>query len=319
MQKKEGNEAVCFRTTIGGQALIEGIMMLGPDKEAVVVHTPDGVVEKVENRVQAKERNKILGYPFIRGVINFMTSMVKGMKALSYSASVSMTEEEAEANASKFDEFIEKKLGTEAANSFFIGFAVFLGIVFSVALFILLPTVIAGFIIPTGGSMIGRNLLEGGLRIAIFLLYLALMSRMKDIRRVFSYHGAEHKTIFCYEKGMELTVENVRLQSRHHPRCGTSFLFVVMILSILMFSLVQWSNIWVRMGMRIVLLPVIVAVSYEINRLVGRHDNWFTRILTAPGLWLQNFTTNEPDDKMIEVGIRALRAVLPRQEGADAW
>ena len=319
MRKKNTREEVCFRTTIGGQALIEGIMMLGPDKEAIVVNTPEGFVEKVEERVQAKEKHKILGVPFIRGVVNFMASMVKGMKALSYSATVSMTEEEAATEPSKFDAFIEKKLGAEAAANFFVGFAVLLGIAFSIGLFILLPTLLAGLVIPTGGSMIWRNLLEGGLRILIFLLYLMLMSRLKDIRRVFSYHGAEHKTIFCYEKGMELTVENVRLQSCHHPRCGTSFLFVVMILSILMFSVVQWSNIWVRMGMRIVLLPVIVAVSYEINRWVGRHDNRFTRVLTAPGLWLQNFTTNEPDDEMIEVGIRALRAVLPQQEGADAW
>lgn len=317
MPKK--NEDVCFRTTIGGQALIEGIMMLGPDKEAVVVRTPDGVVEKVEDRVQAKEKHKILGAPFIRGVVNFMASMIKGMKALSYSASLAETEETAEEEPSKFDTFMEKNLGTEKAEKVFIGLAVFLGIAFSVVLFILLPTLLAGLVIPTGGSMIWRNLLEGFLRIAIFLLYLIFMSRVKEIKRVFAYHGAEHKTIFCYEKGLELTVENVRTQSRHHPRCGTSFLFVVMILSILIFSVVQWSNVWVRMGMRLVLLPVVVAISYEINRWVGRHDNAFTRVLTAPGLFLQRFTTNEPDDSMIEVGIQALCAVLPKKEGADAW
>ena len=316
MPKKK--EDVCFRTTIGGQALIEGIMMLGPDKEAVVVRTSDGVVEKVEDRVQAKEKHKIWGVPVIRGVVNFMSSMIRGMKALSYSATMA-SEEEEEEEPSRFDAFIERTLGTEKAGSFFIGFAVFLGIAFSVVLFILLPTLLAGLVIPTGGSMIGRNLLEGGLRIGIFLLYLILMSRMKEVKRVFSYHGAEHKTIFCYEKGLDLTVENVRMQSCHHPRCGTSFLFVVMILSILMFSLVQWSNVWVRMGMRLVLLPLVVAISYEINRWVGRHDNVLTRILTAPGLWLQNFTTNEPDDSMIEVGIQALRAVLPREKGTDAW
>ncbi|MGI6497394.1 MAG: DUF1385 domain-containing protein [Oscillospiraceae bacterium] len=317
MPKK--NEDVCFRTTIGGQALIEGIMMLGPDKEAVVVRTPEGIVEKVEDRVQAKEKHKILGVPFIRGVVNFMASMIKGMKALSYSASLAETEEESAEEPSKFDTFVEKNLGAEKAEKFFIGLAVFLGIAFSVVLFILLPTLLAGFAIPTGGSMIWRNLLEGLLRIVIFFLYLALMSRMKEIKRVFAYHGAEHKTIFCYEKGMELTVEHVRAQTRFHPRCGTSFLFVVMILSILVFSVVQWSNIWVRMGMRLVLLPVVVAVSYEINRWVGRHDNAFTRVLTAPGLFLQRFTTNEPDDSMIEVGIQALRAALPKEEGADAW
>jgi uncharacterized protein YqhQ len=164
-----------------------------------------------------------------------------------------------------------------------------------------------------------RNILEGAIRIAVFLSYLALCARMGEMRRVFSYHGAEHKTIFCYEKGLPLTVENVRPQSRHHPRCGTSFLFVVMIISIFVFGFVQWSNVWVRMGMRLLLLPAVVGISYEINRYVGRHDTAFTRFLTAPGLWLQNFTTNEPDDSMIEIALRALKLVIPEETGQDAW
>ena len=163
------------------------------------------------------------------------------------------------------------------------------------------------------------NLLEGVLRIAIFLAYLILCSKQKDIKRVFAYHGAEHQTIFCYEKGLALTVENVRNMPRHHPRCGTSFLFVVLVLSILLFSIVQVDGILLQMVCKLLLLPVLVGIAYEINRYVGRHDNPVTRFVTAPGLWLQNFTTNPPDDSMIEVGIASLKAVIPEKKGQDAW
>lgn len=308
----------CFRTTIGGQALIEGIMMRGPGKQAVVVRTSEGLTEKVDELKLVKD--PILGWPVIRGVVNFLDSMVKGMQALTYSASLYEGEEgEAEEQPSKFEMWLEKKLGSEAAGRFFIGFAVFLGIVFSVGLFILLPTVVAGLFSHILTSSIARNLAEGALRILIFLAYLWIMSFMKDMRRVFAYHGAEHKTIFCYEAGLDLTVENVRRQPKHHPRCGTSFLFVVMIISILAFSLLQWSNVFVRILTRLLLLPVVVGISYEINRYIGRHDNLFTKILTAPGLWLQNWTTNEPDDSMMEVGIRSLKLVIPEEKGADTW
>ena len=199
-----------------------------------------------------------------------------------------------------------------------------LGILFSVALFILLPTALAGgvaYFFPL--PMWGRNLLEGVVRIVIFLGYLMLCSRMKEIRRVFSYHGAEHKTIFCYERGLPLTVENVRAQPKHHPRCGTSFLFVVIIISILLssvlFAFIHVTNTFARMGLHILLLPVIVAITYELNRLVGRYDNPVTRFVTAPGLWLQNWTTFEPDDSMIEVGIRAFELVCPTEKGKDQW
>ena len=172
-------------------------------------------------------------------------------------------------------------------------------------------------------SMLVRNVAESLLKLAIFVGYLALCSRMKDIHRVFQYHGAEHKTIFCYEHGLPLTVENVRIQPRHHPRCGTSFLFVVIVVSILLssllFSFIEVTNTFARMGLHLLLLPVIVSLTYEFNRLVGRYDNWFTRIMTAPGLWLQNWTTFEPDDSMIEVGIRAFTLVLPEEQGKDAW
>jgi uncharacterized protein YqhQ len=194
-----------------------------------------------------------------------------------------------------------------------------LGIAFSVGLFILLPTLLAGLITPLIGSGFVKSLVEGIIRIAIFLLYIYLMTKVGDIRRVFEYHGAEHKSIFCYEKNLPLTVENVRVQPRNHPRCGTSFLFIVMIVSILVFSVFRWSNPFVRMGLRILVLPVIVGISYEISRWTGRHDNWISAILSAPGKALQHLTVFEPDDSMIEVAIAALTAVIPEEKGLDAW
>ena len=234
-------------------------------------------------------------------------------------------DEEEPEEPSRFELWLDRHLGSEKAASFFITVAVVLGIVFSVGLFILLPTALTGLVgLAVPLPMWLRNLLEGVVRIVIFMGYLMLCSHMKDIRRVFQYHGAEHKTIFCYEKGLPLTVENVRPQSRFHPRCGTSFLFVVVIISILVFSLVSlrvglWDNPWVRIGLRLLLLPVVVSISYEINRWVGRHDNLCSRILSAPGKWLQRLTTNEPDDSMIECAIRALELVIPEQKGSDAW
>lgn len=202
--------------------------------------------------------------------------------------------------------------------------AVVLGIFFSVGLFILLPTALTGLVgLAVPLPMWLRNLLEGVVRIVIFMGYLMLCSHMKDIHRVFQYHGAEHKTIFCYEHGLPLTVENVRIQPRHHPRCGTSFLFVVIVVSILLssvlFSFVEVTNTFARMGLHLLLLPVIVSLTYELNRVVGRYDNRLTRLVSAPGMWLQNWTTFEPDDSMIEVGIRAFTLVLPEEKGKDQW
>ena len=323
-QKQETQKAP-FKTMIGGQALIEGIMMLGPEKKAVVVRKPDGALEEqVEDRVLIKDRHPILGTPFIRGIFNFGSSMANGVKALMYSASFFPEEDEPE-EPSRFEQWLDRRLGSEKAASFFIALAVALGVAFSVGLFILLPTAAVGGVgwFWTGMPMWTRNLLEGVVRIVIFMGYLILCSRMKDIRRVFSYHGAEHKTIFCYEKGLELTVDNVRLQPRHHPRCGTSFLFVVIVVAILIssvvFTYIQVTNVFARMGLHLLMLPVVVGITYEINRYVGGHDNLLCRVLTAPGLWLQNFTTFEPDDSMIEVGIRSLELVLPSEEGKDAW
>lgn len=310
-----------FRTTIGGQALIEGILMRGPEKQAIVVRKPDGdLVTKVEELHLIKERHPILGVPLIRGTVNFLDSMVKGVQALMFSAEFyPEDEEEAAAEPSKFEVWLEKKLGSEQFMKVLIALAVVLGIGFSVCLFILLPAFLGGLLQKVISSYLVCNLLEGVLRIVIFLLYLILCSKQKDMKRVFAYHGAEHKTIFCYERGLALTVDHVRDMPRHHPRCGTSFLFVVLVLSILLFSVVQVESVLLQMLLKLLLLPVLVSITYEINRFVGRHDTALTRIITAPGLWLQNFTTNEPDDSMIEVGIAALQAVLPDHKGQDAW
>lgn len=321
-----------FKTMIGGQALIEGIMMRGPQKDAIVVRNADGIQIEVKDR-KIRPKGSFATWPLIRGAVSFFDSQVAGVKALMRSADLSP--DETEESTSKFDQWLEKKLGEKKFQSFLIGSAVALGMAMSIGLFFLLPGIICSLFDCFVGSNLVRNLIEGAIRVVIFLIYMFLISRMGEMKRVFSYHGAEHKTIRCYEAGLPLTVENVRIQSRRHPRCGTSFLFVVLALSILVFSvasalllfiapgLVQMDGtIWYKVIMlvfKLLLLPVVVAVAYEINRLVGRYDNWFTRILTAPGMWFQSFTTNEPDDAMIEVGIASLEAVLPQHEGEDRW
>ena len=313
-----------FRTSIGGQALIEGILMRGPEKQAIVVRDKDGrLVEKVEELKFIKDRYPILGVPLIRGTVNFLAAMVSGVKALMYSADFYPDEEVSQ--PSKFEQWLEAHLSSEKLEKAIVAFAVLLGVGLSIFLFLVLPTLLTGGILHffPGFPLWGRNVVEGLLKIVIFLAYLILCSKQKDIYRVFQYHGAEHKTIFCYEAGLPLTVENCRIQPRHHPRCGTSFLFVVVVVSILVssvvFSFVEWRNIWVRMGLHLLLLIPIVGVSYEFNRYVGGHDNKVTRFLARPGLWLQNFTTNEPDDSMLEVAIRALELVIPEEKGKDAW
>ncbi len=315
-----------FRTSIGGQALIEGIMMRGPEKQAIVVRDRDGnLVEKTEDLKFIKDRYPILGVPLIRGTVNFLDSMVKGVKALMYSADFYPDDEAAQ--PSKLDLWLEKHVSSKKLESALVTAAVVLGVGLSLLLFMVLPTFLAGGVLHLfpGSPLWVRNLVEGALKILIFLLYLIACSKTKDIYRVFQYHGAEHKTIFCYEAGLPLTVENVRIQPRHHPRCGTSFLFVVIFVSILFSSVVFgiWpiSNVWLRTLVHLILLPLMVGVTYEFNRWVGRHaqDNALAKVLTAPGLWMQNFTTNEPDDSMIECAIRALELVIPEQKGKDAW
>lgn len=321
-----------FKTTIGGQALIEGIMMRGPDKDAIVVRTKEGLhIETMPRKKNPPKSWKNL--PFIRGVFNFFDAQVVGIKALLRSAD--LAPEEMQEEPSKFDRWLEKKLGNEAFQKAIVGIAMFMGLGLSVVLFFLLPMIIGGLFDRWITSNLGVNLIEGLIRMVIFLGYMLLISRMEEMRRVFSYHGAEHKTIRCYEAGLPLTVENVRQQTRLHPRCGTSFLLVVMVISILVFSVASSAllaavpaletirgSFGYRLLMivfKLLLLPLVVGITYEINRWAGRNDNGFTRILTAPGMWLQNFTTNEPDDSMIEVGIAAVEAVLPEQEGADRW
>ena len=325
-QNKEENHSCAFRTSIGGQALIEGILMRGPEKEAIVVRDQEGkLVEKVEPLKFVRDRYPILGVPLIRGTVNFLDSMVHGVKALMYSADFYPDEEAAQ--PSKFEQWLEKHLSSKKLESAIVTLAVVLGVGLSVFLFMVLPTFLTGGLLHffPDFPLWGRNLLEGLLKIVIFLLYLIFCSRQKDIYRVFQYHGAEHKTIFCYEAGLPLTVENVRIQPRHHPRCGTSFLFVVIFVSILFSSVVFgiWpiTNVWLRTAVHLLLLPLVVGVTYEFNRWVGRHvqDNGLAKILTAPGLWMQNFTTNEPDDAMIECAIRSLELVLPEEKGKDAW
>lgn len=306
-----------FRTSIGGQALIEGILMRGPKRQAIVCRTEDGLVEKTEELKFIKDKYPILGWPFIRGCATFLDSMVKGMQALTYSAELVPMEEQGEPD--KIDQWIEKHFSEEKAQKLIIGTAVVLGIVLAVFLFVFLPAFLVGFIKPLTQSYLVRNLSEGLVRVIILLGYMRLCCCMSDVKRLFSYHGAEHKTIFCYEHGKPLTVENVREESRFHPRCGTSFLLVVVVVSILVNAVVRLDNTFARMGCHLLLLPVVVGISYEINRWCGRHDNWLSAILSAPGKWLQRMTTNEPDDSMIECAIRAMELVIPEEKGSDAW
>ena len=313
-----------FKTMCGGQALIEGIMMRGPKKQAVVVRKPDGELEIEEKELQfIKDKHPILGWPLIRGVVNFADSMYNGVTALMYSAQFFPEDGEEEEEPSRFENWLNRHLGSEKATAFITALAVILGMGMSIGLFFLLPTLLGTAITVLTPSMLARNLAESLLKILIFVTYLALCSRMGEMKRVFSYHGAEHKTIFCYEAGLPLTVENVRKQPRHHPRCGTSFLFMVIAISIIVSTVVFaiWPvyNAFLRFLAHLAMLPLIVGVSYEFNRWAGRHDGPITRVFIAPGLWLQNFTTFEPDDSMIEVGIKALELVLPETKGEDAW
>ena len=321
-----------FKTMIGGQALIEGIMMRGPDKDAIVVRRAEGL--SIETSLRKKNPPKSCkNLPFLRGIFNFFDAQVVGIKALLRSAD--LAPEEMQEEPSKFDKWLEEKLGNEKFQQAVVGIAVTMGLGLSIVLFFLLPMVIGGFFDCWIGSTLALNLVEGLIRMVIFLAYMFLISRMQEMKRVFAYHGAEHKTIRCYEAGLPLTVENVRMQTRLHPRCGTSFLLVIMVISILVFSVASSALLaalpaleairgtlsyrLLMIAFKLLLLPIVVGITYEINRWAGRHDNGFTRILTAPGMWLQNFTTNEPDDSMIEVGIAAVEAVLPEEEGADRW
>ena len=317
MSDKKDSSSVKFKTSIGGQALIEGIMMLGPEKRAIVCRGSGEMVEKVEKVTPLKAKSPVLGLPLIRGVAAFISSMVNGVKALSFSAD--QLPEDMQEEPDKIDLWIEKHFSNETAQKLIVGIAVVLGIALSLFLFLFLPTFIVGLFPAVKADFYWRTLLEGILKLVIFFIYLILCSKMKDMKRLFAYHGAEHKTIFCYEKGLPLTVENVRPQPRLHPRCGTSFIFVVIIISIIAGSFIHVSDTLLRMGLKFLMLPLIVGLSYELNRWVGRHDNMCSAILSWPGKQFQRITTNEPDDEMIECAIRALELVIPEEKGSDAW
>lgn len=307
-------EQSTFKTSVGGQALMEGIMMRGPEKVCVAVRKPDGGIDLLE---EATPRHGWQKLPLVRGVCNMIENMVLGYRYLMHSAEVSMGEEQVE-EPSKMDRWIEKHLG-EKAQDILMTFSALLGVLLALGLFIVLPTAVTSFasrFVPLGGF---KALVEGLLKVAVFVGYLALVRNMKEIKRMFRYHGAEHKTISCYEAGQPLTVENVRTHTRFHPRCGTSFLVLVLLISILLGSVLPWGNTALRMVYKILLLPVVMGVSYELIKLAGRHDNLFTRVISAPGLWLQRLTTSEPDDSMIEVAIAAVNPVLPENREEGAW
>ena len=316
----------CHKTSVGGQALIEGIMMQGPKGMATAVRKPDGDILTEYHEVKhLRDKNKIWGLPLIRGIVGFIESMVTGYKCLMYSAEVSGMEEIEEAEMSKFEKWLSDKLGDKLM-SIIMGIATILGFALAFFIFAYMPSMLFKFINTHTAADLEplRGTFEGILKIIIFVVYMFAVSQMKDIKRVFKYHGAEHKTIACYESGMELTVENVKKCTRFHPRCGTSFMFVMLILSIIVISILSFfvpdevkkiTILWVLI--RLPMIPIIMGIGYEFIRYAGRHDNVLVKILSAPGLWMQRITTKEPDDDIIEVGIASLQAVITENPEDD--
>ncbi|MDD3430213.1 MAG: DUF1385 domain-containing protein [Oscillospiraceae bacterium] len=308
MQKEQ------FKTSVGGQAVLEGVMMKGPEKMALAVRNPQGEIIVETENVKSHKWAKL---PFIRGIFVFCNSLLTGYKTLMRSAEISMGDDFVEED-SKFDKWISEKFGEKGTN-LLMGVSAILGGGLAIVLFMVLPTMITGLVnnfFPLGGF---KALLEGVLKMTLFLGYLAVVSRMKEIRRVFMYHGAEHKTIACYEHGEDLTVENVRKHLRFHPRCGTSFLLIVMVVSILLFSVLPWTSTFMRVVLKLITLPLVMGIAYELIKLAGRFDNLATRMLSAPGLWLQRLTTVEPTDDMIEVAIASVLPVLPANKEDGQW
>lgn len=339
MENDKKNTKV-HKTSIGGQAVMEGVMMRGPKKVATAVRKSDGEIVIDEQELGKIRTGKFVKLPIVRGCVNFIDSMILGVKSLMFSAQFFDLDEEGnptEQELSKFEAWLEKKLDSEKAMNVVIYISVIFSLILSVGMFILLPAFLTGLVKDIMSSQTLLTLTEGIIRILIFVIYLFLVSQMKDIKRVFMYHGAEHKSIFCYEKGLELNVENVRKQSRLHPRCGTSFLLIVMIISILVYSIIPWDKEkfamipligqylsvlpWVvtRLFLRLLLLPIVAGISYEIIKFAGRHDGVFTRVISKPGMWFQLITTNEPDDSQIEVAIASLKAVIPDNSEDDKW
>jgi uncharacterized protein YqhQ len=308
------------KTNIGGQALLEGLLMMGPENIAIAVRKPDGEI-LVEKKPLAPKTlpSKI---PVIRGAYNLFRQMAIGIKALMFSAEFVELEEGEEEKPSRLDAFIEKLFGDKLKDAV-IYFSVIIALAFSVGLFILLPNVIAGFLSfdeSTTAGVLLFNLTEGVLRLLIFFCYLYFASMLKDIKRVWQYHGAEHKTIHCYEHEEELTAENIKKYSTKHPRCGTSFMFLVMIISILVFSFMGWYSTIINVLIRLLLIPVVAGLSYEVLKFAGRHSDWpLMKIVNAPGMLFQIITTKEPDDLQIEVAIAAMNGVLVEDKDADNW
>lgn len=305
------------KTSIGGQAIIEGVMMRGPESMATAVRMPDSTINVEKKQLESySNRKKIYKLPFIRGIVALVDSLVIGVNALTYSASFFEDKEEAEPG--KVEKFLAKIFG-EKLESVVMGFSLALSVVFAVALFFILPQAAVSIFGSGLKSYALKNIIEGIIRIAVFIAYIVLISRMKDIKRVFQYHGAEHKSIFCYENEEELTVENARKYTTLHPRCGTNYLFIIMIVSIFVYSFLNFPGIAFRILFRIVMLPVIAGISYEILKYIGKSDSKIVHVLTYPGLLLQKLTTAEPDDGMLEVALAALKAVLEDSKGEDLW
>ncbi len=309
MKNKNQPSGEKFKSKIGGQALIEGIMMLGPNMGAMACRLPDGSIDlETWEENNGKKAPWYKKTPLVRGCVSFVTSLVKGYKYMMKSAEKQLTEEEKE----------EEELSSGFVNVI-MGIGMVLGIVLAMGLFIFLPKWIADFIPVVRDERILRSITEGVLKIAIFVAYMALVGLMKDIKRQYMYHGAEHKTIACHEAELPLTVENVRKQTRFHKRCGTSFIFIVLIVSIFVMCLVPSMDKWIRMLVSLILLPLVVGISYEFIRLAGNKENLFTKILSAPGLAMQRLTTREPDDSMIEIAIAALKPCIPEDKEEDKW
>lgn len=296
-----------FKSKIGGQALIEGIMMLGPNKGAMACRLPDGSVD-VETWDENNGKNApwYKKFPLVRGCYSFVSSLVRGYKYMMKSADKQMTEE-------------DKSEVSESAMDVIMAIGSIAGIVLAVALFIFLPRILVGLIPAVHDRRIIRSVLEGLVKIALFVGYMAVISFMKDIKRQFMYHGAEHKTIACHEAELPLTVENVRRQTRFHKRCGTSFIIIVLLVGIFVGCLIPFTVTWQRIAASLLLLPAVVGISYEFIRLAGNNDNAFTRLLSAPGLAMQRITTREPDDSMIEIAIAALTPCIPEDKSEDKW
>ena len=308
----------CFKTSVGGQALMEGIMMRGPKQICCAVRKPDGTIETKIDPV--KNHGIWTKIPLVRGAISMIESLIVGYHYMMYSAQVSMGDDyDPEEEETAFEKWVGEHFGQKAEDAL-LACAAVVGGLLAILLFTVLPTLIVGGVsrFVTLGRW-GKVVLEAVLKVAIFLNYMVGISRMKEIHRVFEYHGAEHKTIACYEAGDELTVENVRKYTRFHPRCGTSFLILVVIVSVFLYSVLPWGSIGLRVLFKLLLLPVVMGISYELLKWCGRSDNIATRIIRQPGIWVQHLTVFEPDDSMIEVAIAAVTPVLPEDPEDGKW